>query len=225
MMHPPLLTMADVGRCYGTESTVLWAVEGINIQIKHGERVALLGPSGAGKSTLLSLLGLMDRPDTGTIQLDGHLVSDESEDHLASYRRKYIGFLFQAFHLIPGITALDNVAVPLLPYEAHKTIRDRATALLEDLGLADRLHHLPSELSGGEQQRVALARAMISEPALLLADEPTGNLDSRTARATLEVILRLQQERGVSLVMATHDQEVACLMHRQIRLFDGRIQE
>jgi predicted ABC-type transport system involved in lysophospholipase L1 biosynthesis ATPase subunit len=213
----------DVVRQYGGGATAIRAIDGVSLAVSPGERLAVVGPSGAGKSTLLSLLGLIDRPDEGEVALDGQPVNDLSEDARADLRREHIGFVFQLFHLIPALSALDNVAVPLLPYAPRRPILERAEQLLADLGLGDRLRNRPGELSGGEQQRVGIARALIGEPDLVLADEPTGNLDSRTADQVVELLLGLQQVHGFALVVATHDSRLAPRLDRQISLLDGRL--
>jgi predicted ABC-type transport system involved in lysophospholipase L1 biosynthesis ATPase subunit len=220
---PPVAQLIDVVRQYGSGPTAVRAIDGASLLIMPGQRVALVGPSGAGKSTLLSLLGLIDRADEGEVSLAGQSANDLPEDARADLRRGHIGFVFQLFHLIPALSALENVAVPLLPYAPRRPIMARAERLLVDLGLGDRLRNRPGELSGGEQQRVGIARALIAEPDLVLADEPTGNLDSRTAAQVVDLLLGLQEQRGFALVVATHDAGLAARLVRSVELLDGRM--
>jgi putative ABC transport system ATP-binding protein len=204
----------------GRELTV---VDGVDLSIARGEFVAVLGPSGSGKSTLLALMAGLDRPSAGEVRIDGRRIDTLSEDELALLRRHAIGFVFQSFQLLGHLTARENVMFPaeLLGVAAAGA---RADALLCSVGLEERGHHYPAQLSGGEQQRVALARAFANRPPLLLADEPTGNLDGRTGDAVLEVILRLRREHGTTLVLVTHDPAVATRADRLIHLRDGRIE-
>ncbi|HVS65076.1 MAG TPA: ABC transporter ATP-binding protein [Thermoanaerobaculia bacterium] len=196
----------------------------VDLVVPAGQLVAILGPSGSGKSTLLGLLAGLDRPSSGEVLFDGEPIHTLSEDRLARLRRDRIGFVFQSFHLLRNLTALENVLLPLELIGVRRA-RERAGALLAEVGLADRGHHYPSQLSGGEQQRVALARAFVHRPSLLLADEPTGNLDSRTGGAVLEILLRLQRDHGSTLVLVTHDEAVAGRVDRQIHLLDGAVVE
>jgi lipoprotein-releasing system ATP-binding protein len=215
--------LSAVARQYGSASTAVRAIDGVSLAVAPGERVALVGPSGAGKTTLLSLLGLIERADEGVVALRGRPVNDLTEDARADLRREHLGFVFQLFHLIPALSALDNVAVPLLPYAPRRPILERAERLLVELGLGERLGNRPGELSGGEQQRVGIARALIGDPDLVLADEPTGNLDSRTADHVVDLLLDLQRQRGFALVVATHDTRLAGKLDRAVCLLDGRI--
>ena len=197
----------------------LTALDSIDLEIADGESVALMGPSGAGKSTILHLIGGMDAPDSGTIEVDGRTLDRR---HLDDHRRR-IGFVFQRYHLLPALTLVDNVMVPVLPRKVDFDRRARAHELLQAVGLDHRAEALPSELSGGQQQRVAIARALINHPHLLLADEPTGNLDSNTGREILDLLLRLRAEFSMTLIVATHDVEVAAACDRIVRVEDGRI--
>ena len=225
MIQPdqPLAQLTEVVRQFGTGATAIRAIDGVSLAVGPGERIAVVGPSGAGKSTLLSLLGLIDRVDEGEVRLSGEPANDLSEDARADLRREHIGFVFQLFHLIPALSALENVAVPLLPYASRRPILERAEGLLLDLGLGDRLRNRPGELSGGEQQRVGIARALIGQPDLVLADEPTGNLDSKTAGQVVDLLLGLQERDGFALVVATHDERLADRLDSRVTLLDGRL--
>jgi predicted ABC-type transport system involved in lysophospholipase L1 biosynthesis ATPase subunit len=219
---PPTVELTDVVRQFGSGETAVRAIDGVTLAVAPGERIAITGPSGAGKSTLLALLGLIDRPDVGEVCLAGQPTNDLAEDARADLRREHIGFVFQLFHLIPALSAVENVAVPLLPYAPRAKILERAEGLLADLGLGDRLRNRPGELSGGEQQRVGIARALIGRPNLVLADEPTGNLDSRTAGQVIDLLLGLQERDKFALVVATHDDGLAARLSRQVQLLDGQ---
>jgi putative ABC transport system ATP-binding protein len=197
-------------------------LDGISLEVEAGEFVAITGPSGSGKSTLLGLIAGLDEPTAGSIEVDGVEVTRLAEDALAGFRRDRIGYVFQAYHLIPTLTAAENVAVPL-ELAGHANAAGEARALLTDVGLGARSHHYPAQLSGGEQQRVALARAVALRPALLLADEPTGNLDSATGAAIIELMLRLRRERGCTLLLVTHDPALASHADRIVNLLDGRL--
>ena len=200
----------------------LTAVDEVSLEMAPGAAVALTGPSGSGKSTLLHLIGAIERLDGGTIEVAGRDIGTLSRRSLAGYRRS-IGFVFQRFHLLPALTALDNVIAPVLPFRTDFDKRERARELLELVGLGDRAAALPSRLSGGQQQRVAIARALINTPRLLLADEPTGNLDSRTGASIVDLLLRLRDERGTTVVIATHDPSIAERCDRSLHLHDGRL--
>jgi putative ABC transport system ATP-binding protein len=202
---------------------MLKILDGIDLDVRRGEFLAVLGPSGSGKSTLLALMAGLDRPSTGTVRVDGEEIDRLSEDRLALLRRHKIGFVFQSFQLLGNLTARENV---LLPMEllGWREASQRAGELLDAVGLAERGHHYPSQLSGGEQQRVALARAFAPRPALLLADEPTGNLDGATGRVVLDLLVAMRAEEGATLVLVTHDPAVARLADRRIHLLDGRIE-
>jgi putative ABC transport system ATP-binding protein len=211
-----------VSKRYDTFGQPVVALEEVSLQVDEAEVVAIMGPSGSGKSTLLHVIGAMDRPDAGTVRVDGFDVTGLSRGEQAAYRRR-IGFVFQRFHLLPALTALDNVVAPVLPYRTDFDKFERGRELLAGVGLAERENSLPSRLSGGEQQRVAIARALINDPGLLLADEPTGNLDSATGGEIVQLILDLRQVRGMSVIVATHDPVVASRCERVVRLRDGRV--
>lgn len=200
------------------------ALDAVSLVVQPGTVLGVAGPSGSGKSTLLHVIGAMDTPDAGLVRVGETFVNQLSRRGQAAYRRK-IGFVFQRFHLLPALTALDNVAAPLIPYRTGFDKFDRAIELLDGVGLADRATSLPSRLSGGEQQRVAIARALINDPGLLLADEPTGNLDSRTGEAVMELLLELRRERGMTMIVATHDPVIAQRCDKIVRLLDGRVTE
>jgi putative ABC transport system ATP-binding protein len=197
----------------------LTALDAVDLEIGDGAAVAVTGPSGSGKSTVLHLLGGMDRPDEGTVEVDG---KDLTARQLDAHRRR-VGFVFQRFHLLPALTVLDNVLAPVLPRRVDFDRRARAMELLAAVGLAERANALPSELSGGQQQRVAISRALINRPGLLLADEPTGSLDSVTGREIIDLLLSLRERYGMTMLVATHDAEVAASCDRIVRLHDGRI--
>jgi putative ABC transport system ATP-binding protein len=200
----------------------LTILDGVSVDVKAGEFVAVTGPSGSGKSTLLGLLAGLDRPTAGSIRVDGVELNGLDEDRLARFRRETVGYVFQSYHLIPTLSALENVAVPLEIAGIGGALA-RARALLDEVGLTGRIRHYPAQLSGGEQQRVALARAVALRPRLLLADEPTGNLDSATGSAIIDLLLRLKSERGSTLVMVTHDDALTRHADRIVMLRDGRI--
>ena len=204
----------------GRRVTIL---DDVSLSIPPKQMVAVMGPSGSGKSTLLGLIAGLDRPTEGTIVLDGIDITTLSESRMAKFRRMKIGYIFQSFHLIPTLTALENVLVPL-ELAGHAAAKDLAAELLHAVGLQDRMHHYPVQLSGGEQQRVAVARAFACRPPILLADEPTGNLDSQTGRHVMDLLLSLHRDYGTTLVLVTHDRAIASLMHRVIALRDGRIE-
>lgn len=212
------LTMRLAGG--GHQITIL---DDVSLEISDKQRVAIVGPSGSGKSTLLGLIAGLDQPTSGSITLDGIEISGMRESALARYRRDHIGYIFQSFHLIPTLTALENVLVPL-ELAGVRGAKDRATDLLRAVGLGDRLQHYPVQLSGGEQQRVAVARAFACRPPILLADEPTGNLDSATGQSVMNLLLSLHRDYGTTLVLVTHDRALASSMERVISLRDGRIE-
>jgi putative ABC transport system ATP-binding protein len=223
---PPLIEVCDVVRTYGGQrgATEVHALRGVSFTVDRGEFVAIAGPSGSGKSTLLHLLGALDRPTSGTIRFSGRDVATLNDAELAELRNAEIGFVFQQFQLLARTSALANVGLPLV-YRGvgRRERRERARAALESVGLGHRLDHRPSMLSGGEQQRVAVARALVTEPNVLLADEPTGNLDTATGADVVGLLQTLNKERGVALIVITHDPEVAAAAPRQIRIRDGLI--
>ncbi|MET8526289.1 ABC transporter ATP-binding protein [Micromonospora sp. NPDC005172] len=218
-----LVRLSDVRKTFPlADGAPLVAVDDVSLSIAPGTAVALTGPSGSGKSTLLHLVGAIERSDGGRIDVGGQEVTRLSGRALAAYRRS-VGFVFQRFHLLPTLTALDNVVAPLIPFRTDFDKVARARELLAMVGLADRAAALPSRLSGGQQQRVAIARALINRPALLLADEPTGNLDSQNSAAIVDLLLRLRDEQGTTLVMATHDAGIAARCDRAVQMRDGRL--
>lgn len=218
-----MIQLDKISRTFQVGDQQVLALREVSLSIAAGEYIAIMGPSGSGKSTLLNLLGLLDRPDSGRYTLDGHDVTGLTEVETARVRREKIGFVFQFFHLVPRLTAAANVALPLLLAGVPAAERKpRVAQLLAEVGLSERAEHLPSQLSGGQLQRVAIARAMSMHPALLLADEPTGNLDRATGREVMSVLEGLNQ-RGATLIVITHDQEVGARARRRIVMEDGRI--
>jgi putative ABC transport system ATP-binding protein len=217
-----VLELRSVGRRLPSGGKTLEILESIDLEVGRGEFLAILGPSGSGKSTLLALMAGLDRPSAGEVWLDGERIDHLSEDRLAILRRHSVGFVFQSFQLLGNFTARENVMLPM-ELLARTDARSRADGLLAAVGLGERGHHYPSQLSGGEQQRVALARAFAPQPTLLLADEPTGNLDGATGRMVLELLVSLRADEGSTLVLVTHDPAVAALADRRIHLHDGRI--
>jgi putative ABC transport system ATP-binding protein len=220
---PPVAELTDVTRMYPGHPPVR-ALRGVNLRVDDGELVGIVGPSGSGKTTLLNILGTLDRADAGTVRIDGHDLSTLTDRQLSALRAHRIGFVFQQFFLSPGVSALDNVADGLL-YTGLPLMerRRRAEQVLERVGLADRAHHRPNELSGGQSQRVAVARALVGRPSILLADEPTGALDSESGAGVLE-LLRELHESGTTIVVITHDHEVAAMLPRQVHIRDGQIE-
>jgi putative ABC transport system ATP-binding protein len=219
----PLLDLQGVSRVYDTGRIAVTALEDVNLMVAHGEFLAIVGPSGSGKSTLMNILGCLDRPTTGIYRLEGHPVEELSDDQLAEVRSRAIGFVFQSYNLLPRTSALENVATPLLYQGVARHDRlARARAALERLGLGDRVDHEPSELSGGQQQRVAIARALVTQPRLLLADEPTGNLDSASG-AEVMALLHDLHAGGMTVILITHDADVATAASRQVHVRDGRL--
>jgi putative ABC transport system ATP-binding protein len=219
----PVIRTAGITKDYVLGAEVVHAVRGVDLTIQRGEFVAIMGPSGSGKSTFMNLLGCLDTPTDGKYWLNGSLVSELSDDELARVRNREIGFVFQTFNLLPRATSLHNVELPLIyAGVSTKDRRRRAEEKLELVGLKDRMGHKPPELSGGQRQRVAIARALVNEPALLLADEPTGNLDSVTSSEIMGVLTRLN-EAGQTIVLVTHEHDIAAFAHRQVHLRDGVI--
>src|SRR5438270_4014618 len=223
---PPLLAGIDVEREYRTGPEVVRVLRGASVEIRAGEVVALVGASGVGKSTLLHLLGALDRPSAGRVLFQGEDLFARSEPALARYRRQDVGFVFQFYNLLGDMSALENAMIPaLIERKPAREVRELAAAALAEVGLGDRLNHLPGELSGGEQQRVAIARALINNPKVILADEPTGNLDPKTSEVIYDLFLRLQAERGVAFLVATHNPDLARRAERGYRLVEGRARE
>ena len=225
--EPALIAAHDITKTYAMEGAPVHALRGITIDIHRGEFVAVIGPSGSGKSTFMHILGCLDRPTAGRYLLSGRDVSHLSDDELSSIRNRQIGFVFQGFNLLARTSALENVELPLLyahgMHVAPAERRRRAMAALAAVGLEDRAAHHPNQLSGGQQQRVAIARALLNDPAILLADEPTGNLDSRTSIEVMDIFQRLKDERGITIVLITHEPQVAEYGSRIIRFKDGRV--
>ena len=222
-----LISVKQLTKVYQVGDVSVHALRGITLDIARGEFVSIVGPSGSGKSTLMHILGCLDRPTAGTYQLNGRDVSRLSDDELSAIRNEQIGFVFQGFNLLARTTALENVELPLLYTQGSRAHavdrRRRALEALGTVGLQDRAEHHPNQLSGGQQQRVAIARALLNRPAILLADEPTGNLDSRTSIEVMEIFQRLKEERGITVILITHEQQVADYGTRIIRFKDGRI--
>jgi len=220
---PPVIRLANIEKVYQTKTIETIALSEVNLTINRGEFVSVMGPSGCGKSTLLSLMGLLDEPTGGTIEIDGRPVTTYSDKELAGLRNHKIGFVFQSYHLINDLSVRDNVELPLLyrPGVGSAERRRRALAALDQVGLNARVNHFPAQLSGGQQQRVAIARALAGQPEIILADEPTGNLDSVMGAEIMELLLALNRQ-GTTLVMVTHDEQEALKTQRLIRFFDGR---
>jgi putative ABC transport system ATP-binding protein len=225
-MPENLIEITNLTKVYGMGDVAVHALRGVDLQVQRGEFVAVMGPSGSGKSTLMNILGCLDRPTGGTYVLDGEDVSRLSKNKLAGVRNRQIGFVFQSYNLLPRLTAVKNVLLPLL-YNGHQALSDaecheRAVAALESVGLGDRAHHRPNELSGGQQQRVAIARALINNPSIILADEPTGNLDTQSSEEIVGLLHQLH-DQGVTIVMVTHEPGLADHAERVIFLLDGQI--
>lgn len=219
-----VIQVQDLHKIYKMGENEVHALRGISLDVQRGEILALMGPSGSGKSTLMNILGCLDQPTRGTYVLGGKDVSRMDDDELAMARNSLVGFVFQSFNLLPRTTALDNVMLPLVyAGTTGRERRRRAIEVLEAVGLADRLHHTPNELSGGQQQRVAIARALVNQPSIILADEPTGNLDSKSGREVMAILQRLNRETGITIVLVTHDPQISHYAQRVINLFDGKI--
>lgn len=217
-----MIRVRGLSKVYRAGDTVVRALDSVDLDIGDGEFVAIMGPSGSGKSTLMNILGCLDRATAGTYELDGIRVTSLSEDRLAVVRNRKIGFVFQSFNLLSRLTALQQVELPLT-YRNIGNRRQRAARALAEVGLAERMHHRPTQLSGGQQQRVAIARCLVTEPALILADEPTGALDTRTGHEIMDMFSRLNAERGITIVLVTHEADVAAFARRVVQLRDGRI--
>ncbi|POY40615.1 macrolide ABC transporter ATP-binding protein [Flavobacterium alvei] len=223
-MANPLIKIESIKRDFALGNEIVYVLKGIDLEIEKGEYVALMGPSGSGKSTLMNLLGCLDTPTSGSYILNGKDVSQMQDDELADIRNKEIGFIFQTFNLLPRTTALDNVALPMI-YAGHsKSERNiRATEVLKQVNLADRMDHQPNQLSGGQRQRVAIARALVNKPSIILADEPTGNLDSKTSEEIMALLQEIH-EKGNTIIVVTHEEDIAAHAKRIIRMRDGMIE-
>lgn len=223
-MANPLIKITDIRRDFVLGNEIVYVLKGINLEINKGEYVALMGPSGSGKSTLMNLLGCLDTPTSGRYVLNGKDVSQMRDDELAGIRNTEIGFVFQTFNLLPRTTALDNVALPMIYAGYSKSDRNaRATEVLTQVNLADRMDHQPNQLSGGQRQRVAIARALVNKPSIILADEPTGNLDSKTSVEIMKLFGDIHAQ-GNTVILVTHEEDIAAYAHRIIRLRDGLIE-
>ncbi len=216
-----VIEVRDLTKVYKMGEVEVHALRGVSFDIERGEVVSIMGPSGSGKSTLMNMLGCLDRPSSGEYCLDGELVSSLTDDQLAIIRNRKVGFVFQSFNLLSRFSSLANVELPLRYAGVTSGRRDLARQALEAVGLGDRIHHRPTELSGGQQQRVAIARAIVNKPAIIMADEPTGNLDSKVGQEIMDLLLSLNRERGTTLIIVTHDPRIAAQTGRVIRLQDG----
>jgi putative ABC transport system ATP-binding protein len=219
-----IFDLRDVCKVYSAKGVETTALCGVDLKVKKGDYAAIVGPSGSGKSTLMHIMGCLDTPTRGQLFLDGKDVSQMGDDELAGVRREKIGFVFQAYNLIPGLTAIENVALPMrfAGYSRGES-QKRAVELLNKVGLGERMHHKPSEMSGGEQQRVAIARSLVNDPEVIMADEPTGNLDSKTGVEIMKVVEDLHKKMKKTLIIVTHDMKVAGRAHMQIRMLDGKV--
>jgi putative ABC transport system ATP-binding protein len=220
-----VLEAQGLKKAYSRGEQRVEALRGVSISVKRGQFVSIMGPSGSGKSTFLHLVGGLDRPSSGSVRLDGQAIESFSDDQLSTFRRRRLGFIFQFFNLLPTLSALENVALPLLlDGQSLQKVSPKAKDLLIQIGLKDRLDHRPDQLSGGEMQRVAIARALVADPLLILADEPTGNLDTRTGTAVLEILSTMARERGNTILMVTHDPRAASFGTRLLTLRDGLVE-
>jgi len=221
-----LIRAEKLYKSYGTKGKTIEVLNGIDLSIKEGEMVAVSGASGAGKSTFLHIIGALDRPTSGEVLFSNDSIFRQSEKKLASFRNKMIGFIFQFHYLLPEFTALENVMMPVLIGGSSRSVAtDRARFLLHEVGLVDRMNHKPGELSGGEQQRVAIARALAQMPSVLLADEPTGNLDTKTGDDIFNLLLKINSDRGTTMIIVTHNERLTGMVPRRLRMIDGRIYE
>lgn len=218
-----MIELQDVTKTYLMGEIEVHALRGASLRVEKGEWVAIMGPSGSGKSTLMNIIGCLDAPTAGSYQLDGAEVAGMNDKEMASIRNRKIGFIFQTFNLLPRVTALRNAELPLLYGSGHANSSMRAHAALEAVGLGDRVRHSPSEMSGGQQQRVAIARALVNDPAIILADEPTGNLDSKSGAEIMGILRQLHREQGITIVMVTHDSNLAAQTQRIIHIKDGLV--
>jgi len=219
-----LITLSGVRKIYSIGSVEVAALAGIDLEIAEAEFVAITGPSGSGKSTLMNIIGCLDVPTDGEYRLQGQEVGSLGENGLADVRSKQIGFVFQTYNLLPRLTAQENVSLPLV-YAGLSNRNDRAMEALEKVGLSDRANHLPTELSGGQQQRVGIARALVTQPSILLADEPTGNLDSQSTEDIMSLLISLNKETNVTLIIVTHEPDIASMARRTVRIVDGKIDD
>ncbi len=218
-----IIKLSGINKIYRTNEIETLALENVNIEVPKGEFLSIMGPSGCGKSTLLNIVGLLDSPTSGTVEIDGTLVKDMKDKQLAAFRNKELGFVFQSFHLINSLNVIDNVELPLLYRKMSARDRNRmAREVLERVGLSHRMRHMPTQLSGGQCQRVAIARAIVGNPEIILADEPTGNLDSKMGAEVMELLHKLNKEDKRTIVMVTHNEEQAKQTDRIVRFFDGR---
>jgi putative ABC transport system ATP-binding protein len=223
-MNNIIVEARKLTKVYDMGEVKVHALRGLSLRIKKGEIVAIMGPSGSGKSTLMNMLGCLDRPTSGEYVLNGEKTANLSDDELADIRNRQVGFIFQSYNMLPRATAITNVQLPLIYTENGSRDMERiAIDTLKAVGLGDRLYHRPHELSGGQQQRVAIARALVNDPAIVLADEPTGNLDSRSGEEIMQLLLKLNHERGVTLIIVTHDNRVAAHTQRVIHILDGKV--
>jgi putative ABC transport system ATP-binding protein len=224
-MSDSVIQIRDVTKVYEMGTQEVHALRGVSLDVERGEALSIMGPSGSGKSTLMNILGCLDQPTSGTYYLDGDDVSRLDDDELAAIRNRRVGFVFQTFNLLARTTAWENVQLPLVYAGVGlRERRERAREVLESVGLGERLDHMPNELSGGQQQRVAIARALINRPSIILADEPTGNLDSKSGKEVMSILQNLNREQGITIILVTHDPRLTQYVSRVLKLFDGEIE-